>query len=238
MMDYFYSPPTNLKGDLIIISGEEYNHLTHVMRKRIGDFIMVVDGEGNAYKALIININKKRVEAKVLEKYTNYNEPEKKLTIAVALLKNPSKYDFLVEKTVELGVHQIIPIFTHRTIPKSAKVERLQKLSISAMKQSGRAYLPKVLNPVNLVDLISLTDDYSARLIFHNITENNEEAYSFRTLLKLNLDNTLILIGPEGGFTDEEVTMSVNAGFKIVSLGVRRLRTETAAIVASTIILL
>ncbi len=238
MMDYFYSPLANLKGDLIIISGEEYNHLTHVMRKKIGDNIMISDGEGNAYQAIIINISKKQVEAKILEKYTHHNEPGRKLTLAVALLKNPSKYDFLVEKTVELGVHQIIPILTQRTIPRSAKVERWQKLSIAAMKQSGRSYLPKVLDPITFIELVSTLGDYSEKFIFHNLHYNNENTYSFNTIHKLNLSNTLILIGPEGGFTDEEIALALNAGYKIVSLGSRRLRTETAAIVASTIILL
>lgn len=236
-MDYFYSPPENINSESVIISGEEYNHLTHVMRKKIGDYIMIVDGEGNAYQSVIISIGKKQVEAKVLEKYKHHNEPERKLTLAVALLKNPSKYDFLVEKTVELGVYQIIPTLTQRTIPKTAKVERWQKLSIAAMKQSGRSYLPKILEPMDLVKLISLSDNYTEKFIFHNIQVPKYNIYDFNSLHKLNLTNALIIIGPEGGFTDEEVELSANNGFKIVSLGTRRLRTETAAIVASTILL-
>lgn len=237
MLDYFYSPPENRKKDLITISGEEFNHLVHVMRKKIGDYIMIVDGNGNAYQTILINISKKQAEAKIIEEYKHHNEPEKKLTLAVALLKNPSKYDFLVEKTVELGVNKLIPLLTQRTIPRSAKVERWQKLSIAAMKQSGRSFLPKILDPVTLLDLISEKDDYTSKIIFHNTQGNFLNVNDFNSIHNLNLSNILILIGPEGGFTDEEVELSVNAGFQIVSLGTRRLRTETAAIVAGTLML-
>lgn len=236
MLDYFYTPPEFIKTDIITIGEDEFNHLVHVMRKKNGDLIMVVDGKGNAYEAIILDIHKKQAEAKILKKHKNHNEPDIKLTLAVALLKNPSKYDFLVEKTVEIGVSEIVPIFTERTIPKHAKTERWQKLAIAAMKQCGRAFLPKITEPVNFNDLIANSGTSSEKIILHN-NNSKYKSHTFNSLLTKKFKDSLILIGPEGGFTDEEVEFAVNSGFHIVSLGTRRLRTETAAIVASTILL-
>ncbi len=237
MLDYFYTQPEFIKSGLIIITEDEFNHLVHVMRKKIGDSIMIVDGRGNAYEATIVDIHKKQAEARILKKYHNHNEPEIKLTLAIGILKNPSKYDFLVEKTVEIGVYEIIPIFTERTIPKHAKTDRWQKLAIAAMKQCGRSFLPNISEPMNIKDLIESSGDYSEKILLHNLINPRHKIYTLKSILSQNLKDALILIGPEGGITDNEVELAVNNGFKIVSLGSRRLRTETAAIVISTILL-
>lgn len=237
MLDYFYTQPEFIKSETIRIIEEEFNHLVHVMRKKIGDYIMIVDGRGNAYEATIIDIHGKHAEAKILRKFNNYNEPEIKLTIAAGILKNPSKYDFLVEKTVEIGTFKIIPIFTERTIPKHAKTDRWQKLAIAAMKQCGRSFLPHIDAPINLITLIENSGNHADKIILHNLINPQHKTYTLESILSQNLKDVLVLIGPEGGFSDNEVELAIKNGFKVVSLGPRRLRTETAAIVISTILL-
>jgi len=124
-MDYFYT--THIHGSTFTIDGEEAAHLVHVMRKKVGDEIRIVDGRGTAYDARIDLLSKKSAEGTVFAVYAHHNEPQRHVTMAVGILKNPSKFDFLVEKVAELGVNEIIPLATARTIPSHAKSDRWQK---------------------------------------------------------------------------------------------------------------
>lgn len=123
-MDYFYCPPNHISGTGFIIDEDEFSHLVHVMRKKEGDEIRIVDGHGNAYDARLEEIKKKTASGTITKTYPHHNEPALKLTVAVGVLKNPSKFDFLVEKITELGVREIIPMITERTIPSHAKTDR------------------------------------------------------------------------------------------------------------------
>src|SRR5258707_81233 len=143
-MDYFYCPPQNIRNDTFLIDDEEFSHLVHVMRKKEGDEIMIVDGGGHAFEARIEEVRQKTARGTITRGYTNLHEPRIDVTVAVGILKNPSKFDFLVEKVTELGVRQIVPLLTERTIPAHAKIDRWQKLALAAMKQSGRSFLPRV----------------------------------------------------------------------------------------------
>ncbi|HMD13576.1 MAG TPA: RsmE family RNA methyltransferase, partial [Bacteroidota bacterium] len=115
-MDYFYSPPECITQDAVIIDGEEFSHMTHVMRKKEGDQIRVVNGKGTAFDVVLERINQKAAHGKILQTYEHYHEPRTDVALGVGVLKNPSKFDFLVEKVTELGVKEIIPITTERTI--------------------------------------------------------------------------------------------------------------------------
>jgi 16S rRNA (uracil1498-N3)-methyltransferase len=235
MLDYFYTPPQNIKPDHIIISGDEFNHLEHVIRKKVGDRIMVVDGLCMAYEVEITKFDKRAIEAKIIAKHKNHNESGLNVTISVGMLKNPAKFDFLVEKVSELGVREIIPLHTERTIPEHAKTERWQKLALAAMKQCRRSFLPTVQPLTSLDKLLEASGKFELKLLFHNDTQ--QQHHINELLNDTKLKSVLILIGPEGGFSETEIEKAVDNGFKTISLGARRLRTETAAIAASALIL-
>ena len=231
-MDYFYSPPDHIVNNAVHIDGEEFAHLTHVMRKKEGDEICVVDGRGHAYDVRLITINKKQAEGVIIASRAGDHEPAISVTLAAGILKNPSKFDFLVEKTTELGVKEIIPLTTDRTIPDHAKTDRWQKLALAAMKQSGRSYLPVVKDLQSLDDVLDGKNSFDLKLIAH---EKEMQSPATAQLREKAYRSVLILIGPEGGFSDEEVKQCMKAGCIPFYLGERRLRTETAAIVATAL---
>jgi 16S rRNA (uracil1498-N3)-methyltransferase len=233
-LDYFYSPKKNISGDIVLIDGDEFAHLTYVMRKREGDRIRVVDGEGTAYDVELINLKKKNAEGKIQEKYSHHNEPACLVTIGVGILKNPSRFDFLIEKVTELGVREIIPLQTERTIPSHAKVERWQKLALSGMKQSCRSYLPVVHELTSPELLLTISEKYERRIVFH---EKSKERF-ITTVQEERKKSILLAVGPEGGFSDDEIGLLRQNAFEVYNLGERRLRTETAAIIATSLFVL
>lgn len=232
-MDYFYAPPERIDGRSVVIDGEELSHLSHVMRKKAGDRIVVVDGDGCAYDVLLETVTKRSARGIIRESYRGYHEPSRKVTLAAGVLKNPSKFDFLVEKATEIGVIGIIPLRTDRSIPSHAKTERWQKLALAAMKQCGRSYLPRVGDLTTLDEVLQTGSKYQRRLIAH--IEANPSAGGYRSP---GSGSTLILVGPEGGFSEDEVARSIAAGFEPVFLGDRRMRAETAAIALAALTIL
>ena len=229
-MEYFYTPPPHISSDSLTIDGDEFAHLTHVMRKKAGDSIRVVDGVGNAYDATIVEIAKRTARCRIEKRYQRLHEPENSVTIAAGVLKNSSNFDFLIEKCTELGVSAFIPLFTERTISHHAKTDRGQKLALAAMKQCTRSVLPKVHDAKRFDEFLSSIPSSSLKIIPHEKVESPTIA---EVVEKAKHDSIVICIGPEGGFSDEEIAAAQVAGFIPVSLGQRRLRTETAAIVAA-----
>lgn len=228
-VEYFYTPPDHIGSDQLVIEGEEFAHLTHVMRRRVGDAIRVVDGVGATLEATIREINNRQAHCIITARFLNLNEPPVRIHLGVAILKNSSKFDFLVEKTTELGVAEITPLLTERTIPRHAKTDRWQKVALAAMKQSGRSVLPRIHSLTPLHEFVALTPTERLRLMPHEKTEGSRIA---QALGEHDGKDITLCIGPEGGFTVDEVTLGERAGFLPVSLGPRRLRTETAAIVS------
>jgi 16S rRNA (uracil1498-N3)-methyltransferase len=232
-MDYFYSPPKNITNDIVIIDDDEFNHLVHVMRKKEGDTVRIVDGVGNAYDVTLLTLKKKTAIGKIYNTYSKHNEPTIEVSLAAGVLKNPSRFDFLVEKATELGVKEIIPLKTERTIPSHAKTERWQKLALAAMKQSCRSYLPLVHPLTPLSSVLHACSTYKIVLIAHK----NDEQTTVPIRNSISDGRVLLLVGPEGGFSDEEFAHARVAGCIPLSLGIRRLRTETAAIVALSLVM-
>ncbi len=237
MSDYFYTPPANIKNNIVVIEGEEFNHLVLVMRKKVEERIMIVDGLGTAYEVQITAIVKRNAEAKILQKFEQHNEPKMKVALAVGILKNPAKFDFLVEKAVELGVHEIIPLKTEHTIPQQAKIERWQKLALAAMKQCGRSFLPKIHDLMIFDEAIRYSKNFNTKIILHKPDVLGESANWQMTLPDINRDSVIVIIGPEGGFSNMEIEKANDSGIKCLELGKRRLRTETAAIAACSLLL-
>ncbi|MEO8167061.1 MAG: RsmE family RNA methyltransferase [bacterium] len=229
-MDYFYTLPKNITSDSLTIEGEEFSHLAHVMRKPVGAQIIVVDGIGKAYEATIEEITKRAARCSIQTTNAGLHESPVDVTLAVGLLKNHSKFDFLIEKCTELGVNAFFPLITERTIPRHARTDRWQKLALAAMKQSERCILPKVHEPGSFTNFISSASAASLKIIPHEKIKSP----TLGELLRKNTNASIsICIGPEGGFTETEIAEAQSAGFLHVSLGERRLRTETAAIVAA-----
>lgn len=235
-MDYFYVKPKDISHGSLLLQGEESKHLIRVLRKKVGDRIFVADGNDIMYEAIIKKVEKTDVFCDIAAMHRKYNEPYKDVTLAVSLLKNPARFDFLVEKTTELGVRTIIPLICEHTIPKREKHERLEKIALSAMKQCGRSWLPRIQPLQRFTTLVENSQHWHLKFISHEKADPMQKI-SFELKQHDDINSILIAIGPEGGFTDEELNISRRLGFKSISLGGRRLRTETAAIVAMAEIL-
>lgn len=234
-MDFFHTPPELVSADTLTIKGEEFSHLTHVMRKRQGDRIMVVDGAGSAYEAAVGDTTGRSVLCRIEARHRMLHEAALAVHLGVALLKNTSKFDFLVEKCTELGVASFTPLVTERTIPRSARVERWRKITLAAMKQSGRCVLPAVMPPVSLEQFCTGAAPDALRLILHEKPGTSSPA---ALLVRDTIATTILLcIGPEGGFSEDEIARAGMWGFVSAGLGPRRLRTETAAIAAAAVCL-
>lgn len=231
MSEYFYVPAEFIIDQHIAIEGEEARHISRVLRKQPGDMIWVVNGAGKAFEVVIRLVAPEMIECEILFEHHHLHEPDINITLAVAQLKNPSRMDWIIEKATELGVRTIIPLQTSRTIARSPKEDRWNNIALAAMKQSGRCILPKISPPAEFDVVIANSTEYDVKLIPYERTDHVlfiAEALKHRKPPR----SAMILIGPEGGFTDDEVLKAEKAEFTQVSLGRRRLRTETAAIIA------
>jgi 16S rRNA (uracil1498-N3)-methyltransferase len=232
-LEHYYTPPENISDKTLTITNDEAKHLSKVLRKEPGADILVTDGVGNLYTCKIEEIINKEIICKIINRQKNVNESQIKLTAYISILKNPARFEFAIEKLTELGVHSIQPIITERVISKSKnKSFRWQLIALSAMKQSQRCFLPKVQSPLKFEKAVKDCKDETS-FIAH------EKVLSSSPLHAEGLEGEVSLfIGPEGGFTDEEINIAESNGFKVISLGKRKFRSETAAIAAASLILI
>lgn len=221
--------------DPIVIEGEEANHIIKVLRMTEGEELTVFDGDGMCADCEIEKIEGKSVYARVLNRYASLSEPELKITLFQGIPKNP-KMDLIIQKATELGVTQIVPVNTKRIvakIDKDAKMERLRRIAFEAAKQCGRAYVPKVLDPVSFDEALDMMSKMDGAIIPYECEKDGK--------ISNHVTNTMrslgIIIGPEGGFEAYEVEKAIKAGVKPVTLGKRILRTETAGLIASALCL-
>ena len=168
MMDYFYAPPEQVRFPRAEMTGEEFNHLVHVMRKKESDEVRVVDGCGTAYDVVLTSLKNKKATGKITARLDSHGEPAIHVSIAVGVLKNPSRFDFLVEKATELGAREILPMTTERTISRHAKTERWQKLALAAMKQCGRSFLPQATELRTLDQVLESVSLHQVALVCHS----------------------------------------------------------------------
>lgn len=218
----FYS--TTIQGEDLILQDQEAVHCSLVLRKKAGDIIRVVNGKGMLYKCGIDVLGKREVKCTILD--SKKYEQKEVLSMAIAPTKNRDRLEWLVEKLVEIGVKEILLMQTERTERVKINMDRIEKKAIAAMKQSLRYYLPKV-KQLDLREVIDL--EYNQKYIAHCIDGYQPENLK----LMQEGENRLILIGPEGDFTIEEVQQAISKGFRSLGLGDFRLRTETAALVAA-----
>ncbi len=165
-------------------------------------------------------------------KQENLYESDIKVRLYVSPLKNHDRFEYMIEKAVEIGVYEIQPVTVNRTVPKGSfsdsKMERMKKIIIGAMGQSQRCYLPKINNVINLEKLIKETNIFNTKYLYYEFADGND---ALKRKLVAN-DNICILIGPEGGFEKEEINKLLDSGWQLRSLGKRKLRAETAAVVS------
>lgn len=235
----FYANPEACSQDLISLSTPESHHALKVMRLSLGALVVVVDGVGNACRGEVAHVrNRKTVEVAVHSRIRNFGEPMVRLTLAAGL-STGSKFDSVVEKGTELGVVRFAGILCQKSKIKlddpsrvKSRKTRLEKVALAAMKQCRRSYRPDISIPVGLDDFLAETDPESLNLIFHPGGARFEQ-------LAINPDirRASALVGPESGFTDEEVQRAVGVGYQQVSLGQRILRTETAGPIVSALIM-
>ena len=225
-MKLFYVP--DISADDIELPAEESHHIINVLRLQKGDQLEITNGRGELYQCEIIGTDKKRVSAIIKRQLSIEQDRNYKLHIAIAPPKNINRFEWFLEKATEIGIDEITPIITENSERKELRIERLEKIVIAAMKQSLKAYKP-VLNPV-----ISLDDflqhkyaDYQLFIAYCGM----EDRGFLKNLYKAG-NNATILIGPEGDFSNDEVRLAKEKGYRTVSLGGSRLRTETAGIVA------
>ena len=230
-MDYFFVEPEDVRGHELVLRGDESKHAARVLRKSAGERIFVTDGNDTMFEVVIQKISASETVCDISAIHRKYNEPAHDITLAVSLLKNPARFDYLVEKATELGIRSLIPLICERTIPRKEKSERLSKIALAAMKQCGRSWCPRIQPHQQLHTLIGNSAHWPLRFIPH---EKANAGQSIQSELHHSTEQhgVLVVIGPEGGFTEHEVMFALRNGFKSVTLGTRRLRTETAAVVA------
>lgn len=205
-----------------------------VLRLTKGEEVLLTDGKGQKAKAQIVDDNRKRCTVR-LQRIETEEASAPHITIAISIIKNASRFEWFLEKATELGIAEIIPLICDRTESEKFRADRLQSILISAMLQSQQAWLPVLHAPISF-ELLFRQEEIAAtekKFIAHCIQDA-------RTPLHEAIDSTvpsqLLLIGPEGDFTPDEVDMALRLDFMPVSLGITRLRTETAGVVAASIL--
>jgi len=223
-MNLFYT--NDIKDNIATFDEVETRHCIHSLRKQIGDVINFVDGNGKCYKGGITSSAKKSFQVTIAKMEVWIQNRSNYLHIAIAPTKNIARFEWFLEKATEIGIDEITPILTFHSERKRIRVDRLDKIVLSAMKQSLKANLPKINELIKYKDW--LKTEVSGKKYIAYVEEKN---LHLKDTIVSGQDVT-ILIGPEGGFSKEEVALAKNNNFVSVSLGASRLRTETAAIVA------
>lgn len=230
-MQIFYIP--NVEGNTISLTPEESKHAVRVLRLSNGDPIHIVDGKGGFYHAQVHDAHSKNCVIKITKSHTEYGKKDFHLHVAIAPTKNIDRFEWFLEKATEIGIDEITPILSEHSERKVIKPERLRKILVSAMKQSIKAYLPR-LNPLTPYNTFIANEFPGQKFIAHCYAGEKEHLQKQVRRSK----NTVVLIGPEGDFSPAEVEKAISGGFCETSLGKARLRTETAGIVATHIIAL
>jgi 16S rRNA (uracil1498-N3)-methyltransferase len=232
-MHLFYTP--DISADTYTLNEEESKHAVRVLRLETGDIIHLIDGHGGFYKAEIIDDHQKRCTVKITDTKKEFEKRDHHLHIAIAPTKNNDRTEWFLEKATEIGIDELSLIDCSNSERSVVKTERLQKVAISAIKQSLKAYLPKINEITPFKKFITSLKDFQGQKFIAHCQSPLSQATHLKTLYSSKKD-VLILIGPEGDFTSEEVKLALENGFKEIGLGTSRLRTETAALYACTTI--
>jgi len=222
-MNLFYTKPSRISNTTLQLGRDESKHAIRVLRYKVGDLISVTDGKGHIYKAVITDIDNQKVVAEISDqKKTVSVEPQ--LSLAIGLIKKRDRLEFAVEKSVELGINKIILYRGDRSEKKRIRIDRIENITLRAMKQSLRYYLPGVEIKNSLGEVLT-GQSFAQTIAADETTVNSQKINSITN------GHILLIVGPEGGYSDHERKLLDLHDVRKISLGVNRLRTETAAII-------
>lgn len=224
-MIQFYAPDI---ATTLTLPESDSQHCVRVLRMGEGDDIEVIDGKGHRFECRIVNAHSKHATVEIVNQYDAPLSWQQHITVAVAPTKHLDRMEWLVEKLTEIGVNRFVPLLCRRSERKEIKVERLEKIAVSAMKQSLKAVLPEIMPMTPVEQVIA---GYGDAMKFIAYCDKTIPRHLLAKMYKPR-QNAVIMIGPEGDFAPEEIAAALDAGWCPVSLGDNRLRTETAALVA------
>jgi 16S rRNA (uracil1498-N3)-methyltransferase len=228
---FFYIPTTGEAQTFITLDEDTSKHVVQVLRMKIGEQLLLTDGKGNLLTCKITGTDKKKCVVAIQE--TKYKKQEtRKICVAISLLKNVNRFEWFLEKATELGITEIVPLICERTEKLHFRYDRMQNIVVSAMLQSQQSWLPELKQPITVNEIIRQSHQ-SQKFIAHCI---DDAKIALSDAINSAMDSQIILIGPEGDFTKEEVEFALHYHFVSVTLGETRLRTETAGIVAATLL--
>lgn len=240
-MHHFFVTPEQVKEERIYIEGSDVNHIKNVLRMKIGEELQISDGNNKKYICEIETMTQEEVCVKVLEEQAADTELPSRIYLFQGLPKS-DKMEFIVQKAVELGVYEIIPVATKRAVvkldPKKAakKVERWNSIAEGGAKQSGRIVIPKVNQVMNYKEALAYAKELDVVMIPYELAKGMPETKAF--IEKIQPGQSVgIFIGPEGGFETEEVEQAIESGAAPITLGKRILRTETAGLTTLSILM-
>ncbi|UCE23992.1 MAG: 16S rRNA (uracil(1498)-N(3))-methyltransferase [Candidatus Zixiibacteriota bacterium] len=238
---FFFAEASHIVDSEVTLSKTESHHAARILRLEKGELVVVVDGLGNAYRGAIAHIKRGGVVTVRIHSHTrSLGEPNVVLTLASGL-SSGHKFDTIVEKGTELGVKRLVPLITEKSKVKledpkrvRTKIRRYEKVALAAMKQCGRSYRPDISHPIAFENYLREIDPDSLSLLFHP-THN---ACSLADIdFEAGLKRVNVIVGAESGFTEDEVAFAETRGIRVVSLGQRVLRTETAGPVVCALVM-
>jgi 16S rRNA (uracil1498-N3)-methyltransferase len=233
-LSYFYIEQFDPSQKKIELDEDTSYHIVQVLRMKNGEQLKLTDGKGNLITATISEEHKKHCIVSI-QATSNQQPVTRKVSIAISLVKNSSRFEWFLEKATEIGVNEIIPLICERTVKEKFRFDRMKGICISAMLQSQQTWLPSLHEPI-AYDLLFRQEEIAAiaqKFIAHCI---EEEKHDLSGLLNKSLPSQIILIGPEGDFSNRELDLAMQSHFIPVSLGETRLRTETAGVAAATLL--
>ncbi len=240
-MQHFFVTPAQVREGQIYIEGSDVNHMKNVLRMRIGEELMVSDGDNLKYRCAVEAYREDTVFLRIIEKMQADTELASRICLFQGLPKQ-DKMELIVQKAVELGAAQVIPVSTRRSVVKldakkaAKKTERWQEIAKSAAKQAGRGYIPKVTPVMSYRDALEYAKELDVLLIPYELERGMDETKSVIESIRSG-QSVAVFIGPEGGFEREEVEQALEHGAKAITLGRRILRTETAGLAALSILM-
>ena len=229
-LPFFFEPAVNTNSSNYLLSEETSKHCIQVLRMKEGAKINLTNGKGLLVTASITNVDKKHTTV-AIDEHQMFNQPDRKLIVAVSLIKNASRFEWFLEKATEIGVSEIIPLLCKRTERQHFRFDRMNGILIAAMLQSQQTWLPRLYEPMLFQHCIHQFD-YPQKFIAHCLEDKKKQLKDFTIS-----EHPIILIGPEGDFSAEEIQESLQHHFIPVSLGVTRLRTETAGVLAAALLM-
>lgn len=234
-MEIFWTE--DIAGGICRLGEEESAHCVRVLRHRAGDRINIIDGHGTMYECTLVADSPKGAEARIEHAHQNWGGHPYDLTMAVCPTKNIDRYEWFAEKATEFGVDRIVPVIGEHSERKILKPERMNRILLSAAKQSLKASIPEFSDTISVREFIESTAGTEALKLIAYCFEDGQERTSIREVLEKNdAKEVIVLIGPEGDFSREEADAAVAAGYVPVHIGESRLRTETAALASVSMV--